>query len=49
MINLTLKSNNILKRFSISDAKEFIAVGDSNNDNKLSKSEMFELFRKVIN
>lgn len=47
MINLTLKHNNIMKKFTINDAKEFVAIADSDKDNKISKEEMFVLLKKM--
>lgn len=47
MINLTLKHNNIMKKFSIDDAKDFLVIADSNKDNKISKNEMFVLLKKM--
>jgi Ca2+-binding EF-hand superfamily protein len=37
MINTSLRHNNVMKKFSMSDAKEFINIADKNNDNRISK------------
>ena len=48
LINLTLRHNNMGKKFTISDAKEFMKIADNNNDEKISKEELYTLFSKVF-
>lgn len=48
LINLTLRHNNLGKKFTMSDAKEFMKIADNNNDEKISKEELFTLFSKVF-
>ena len=48
MINTSLRHNKVMKKFSMSDAKEFMLIADKNSDNKVSKVELFELFKNVM-
>jgi Ca2+-binding EF-hand superfamily protein len=48
LINLTLRHNNASKKFTMSDAREFMKIADNNSDEKLSREELFVLFQKVM-
>jgi len=41
MINTSLRNHHLLKKFSMTDAKEFMNIADKNNDNKVSKEELY--------
>lgn len=48
MVNLSLRNHNFFKKFSMSDAKDFMKMMDKDNDNKVSKEELYEFFRHVL-
>jgi hypothetical protein len=48
MINRTLRKGSISQLCTIHDARDFIEIADSNHDHKLSREELFGLFKKIL-
>lgn len=49
MINITLRHSQITQKFTIQDAHEFVKLADKNKDEKISKDELFQLFKRTLN
>jgi hypothetical protein len=48
LINSTLRHNKTGLKFTMSDARDFMKIADHNDDEKISKEELFLLFQKVL-
>lgn len=49
LINDALSHMKKNKTVSPAEVQQFVAAVDKNNDGKIAKSELFEIFKKVIN